>query len=142
MTVTDTSWLRECSDLVAGTPSSGVGQIVEAQRIVAEVLDSAAVYVSHTDCLHLATGSCALDGVPGGRAACELARAFAPHSDTAGEGGTARYLAALGHAPAAVYYCRKVAHPTGACWFAPPLGVLPAADDLCARVLATAHALG
>lgn len=51
---------------------------------------------------------------------------------------TQEYLDALQAAATAVYYCRRIQHPAGRCWFS-PLG--PEAD-VCGHVLAAAHAIG
>lgn len=84
---------------------------------------------------------CPLVGVEGGPAACRLATdlaALAPATNLQVSGGDlpARYLAALREAAGAVYFCRRVQHAGGACWFS----ARGPADDLCGRVLAVAHA--
>lgn len=86
---------------------------------------------------------CALDGVPGGRQACELAadlaRLVPPEAAALASGGdlARRYLRAVGDAAGAVYLCRRVEHACGQCWFSPQG---PAAD-VCGRVLAVSHRL-
>jgi hypothetical protein len=47
------------------------------------------------------------------------------------------YLEALREAADAVYYCRKVQHPAGSCWFS----VAGPEADVCGRVLALTHRL-
>lgn len=47
------------------------------------------------------------------------------------------YTDALRHAAGAVYYCRRVQHATGACWFS----VHGAEYGVCGPVLAVAHCL-
>jgi len=49
----------------------------------------------------------------------------------------AGYVSAVREAASAVYYCRTVQHPAGCCWFS----VHGPDDDLCGRVLVTAHRL-
>ena len=140
-TLSTSSWLRECDALVAGAGGSTGGPVGGAHALLVELVDAAAAYVAEHGCLHAGGGRCALDAVPGGRAACELARAFVPRPAPTHPGGaTSRYLTALAHAAASVYYCRRVAHPAGTCWFGAPLGLEPGADG-CGRVLAAAHAL-
>ena len=139
-TLSTARWLHECSTLTAGTAVPDEQPVAAAQGLVAELVEAAAGYVAERACLHGSDGRCVLDGRRGGRAACELARAFAPHVIDHRRAGTPRYLDALAHAAAAIYHCRRVAHPTGDCWFAAPLG-LPGGADGCGRVLAVAHAL-
>ena len=47
------------------------------------------------------------------------------------------YLQALRDAASAVYYCRRVSHPAGSCWFS----VTGPDADVCGRVLALTHCL-
>lgn len=82
-----------------------------------------------------------LAGVLGSHEACRLASdlaELAPPTVTATPDPVATYIRALREAVYAVYYCRRIAHAGGQCWFS------PADPDAqwCARVLALAHRLG
>jgi hypothetical protein len=86
----------------------------------------------------------ALSGTPGGAAAADLAGELArvlpcpPQPDrTAAGRPLAQYLDALRDAAQAVYYCRRVQHAAGGCWFS----IQGPRHDVCGRILVTAHLL-
>jgi hypothetical protein len=114
----------------------GTDHLVMAQTLAARLFTSAAAYLAVASCRD---GVCALGAVDGAREACALAADLAPLATTAvppvaGDPGRV-YLAALSDAAAAVYYCRRTAHPGGTCWFS---AAGPDADG-CGRVLVAAH---
>lgn len=86
----------------------------------------------------------ALRGFPGAAAAADLAGELArvlpspPGQPDLEAAPVAAYLHALGDAARAVYYCRRVQHPAGGCWFS----VQGPQHDVCGRILVTAHILG
>ena len=92
---------------------------------------------------------CALETLPGGRDACRLARELAwlpvaeagEHHRTGGKPDEValHYVSALRGASGAVFYCQRVQHLMGECWFTTP--ELPG-EGLCARTLAIADRMG
>ncbi len=89
------------------------------------------------------TQPCRLKHEYGGVAACRLALDLsrrAPATKALDLDPTVvaeRYVAALRDAAPATYFCRRVVHAGGQCWFS----VHGPADDLCGRVLAAGHGL-
>jgi hypothetical protein len=82
-------------------------------------------------------GPCRLTKHTGGTLACELATQLAasapaaarrPRPDLADP--VARYLQAVREVATAVYYCRRVQHPSGRCWFS----IQGPRAELCGRV--------
>lgn len=150
----DAEWLRQAGQLTAEPASAWpsdqlLGGEVIATRLVALAralpVPAAAVATARSrpaaDSCHCRGHDCPLAGRPGGAAACRLAvdlAAQAPDSDLripSGADVPERYLAALRDAAGAVYYCRRVLHAGGSCWFS----AAGPGDELCGRVLAVAH---
>ncbi len=148
-----TDWLGRINGLTEPTDSCADHS---ADGLVADVLTDAQVRVAH-----LAAAARALAAAPeapaataalasrtGGTAALLLADdlldalPLAPvgRGRIAGSGAALAggYVEAVREAASAVYYCRTVQHPAGCCWFS----VHGPDDDLCGRVLVTAHRLG
>jgi len=91
----------------------------------------------------------AFESIRGGRRARALAHQLAAELPLAVDPGRSRvglsgadlaatYADVVRHAAGAVYYCRRVQHATGACWFS----VHGADHDVCGQVLAVSHCLG
>jgi hypothetical protein len=142
-------WLRNAAALTIGPAvNSPIDPLTEGAATAADLASLATALhgARHDSQDGCACGSdpCHLSGGRGGADACDLAAALAasaPEGAPAPAGGSAdladRYLRALRDAAPAVYYCRRVLHPSGRCWFS--TGGPDA--DLCGRVLSLSHRL-
>lgn len=119
-------------DSAADAPLGTTDRIVAAQTLVARLATAARGFIAAGACVHAADDQ-----------ACDLAVELAalPVGTTPEPGrGDAEitYLRALRDAAGAVYYCRRVQHPGGRCWFD---AEGEDHDDLCGQVLALTHRL-
>lgn len=146
-TVSHQDWVTEVGGLTirgyAGDPRDEIG---EALADVARLRAAAAGYVASAHCAH-AQGTCGLDSAAGGREACDLAAEIAAEQPPATGGiapavAAARWLDALRDSCRAVWLCRRIAHPAGQCWFAPPDHTEQRGLDLCGHILGVTHRLG
>lgn len=129
----DTDWLRRIGGLTVEPEGQWPqDQIDAAQLLVARLVRAARPVAASR------SAAATLPPVAAGLAA-ELAAADVPDgprpaildaSDLA-----ATYLHALCSAAGAVYFCRRVEHASGRCWFSPE----GPRTDLCGRVLAAGH---
>lgn len=141
----ETGWQRMAGLVVhpdheqGGPGRRATDALVTAQTVAARLCTSAAVYLASASCRQ---DHCALGDSDTTRAACALAVELAALAPAEAPAVTAdpgqAYLGALRDAAASVYYCRRIAHPSGTCFFS---GTGPHADG-CGRVLAVAHRLG
>ena len=152
---TDAEWLRRAGRLTAEPASAWptdqlLGAEVLATRLVAlaralpvpaTAVARARAHPSEERC-GCAGPDCPLAGVSGGAEACRLALDLAERAPACSlqippaPDIPQRYLDALREAAGAVYFCRRVQHAGGRCWFS----TAGPDDDLCGRVLAAAHA--
>lgn len=129
----DTDWLRRIGALTV--EPDGVwpnDQIVAARHLVSRLVSAARPVAQSSDAAALCpTAAAALVG--------ELASAdvYTPPTAVPSDATVlaAAYLQALCAAAGAVYFCRRVEHASGRCWFS----VLGPDADLCGRVLAAGH---
>lgn len=121
-------------------------QLVAAQVRVARLAVLARAVSAHTGDTDVRS---AFEELPGGRRARTLAGDLAAELPLAvdpvrsrvvlsGADLVATYADVLRHAAGAVYYCRRVQHAVGSCWFS----VHGADHDVCGQVLAVSHCLG
>lgn len=129
----DTDWLRRIGALTVEPDGAWPhDQIVAARLLVVRLVSSARPVAASA----VATAAC-----PPAAAALapELSVADVPDlpEDTALDAGglAASYLRALCSAAGAVYFCRRVEHASGRCWFS----VRGPDADLCGRVLTAGH---
>ena len=113
----------------------GLDHLVISQDLATRLAVAARAYVDHGAC----GPSCRLAARTGSHEACELARRLAEHAPPVPRAPdpVRGYVRALRDAAHAVYYCRRVAHASGQCWFSPD----GPAQGRCRRVLAIAHRL-
>lgn len=134
----DTDWLRRMGALTVEPDGAWPhDQILAAHLLVIRLVNSARTVAASTG---------AADACPSAAATlvAELSMAELSMADVPDSGETAHrepadlaaaYLHALCDAAGAVYFCRRVEHASGRCWFSTEG---PAAD-LCGRVLAAGH---
>lgn len=130
---TDTDWLRRMGALTVEPDGEWPhDQIVAARLLVVRLVCSARP---------LAASARALASCPPRAAALAAELSVADVPDLPGDPTlspsdlAADYLRALCSAAGAVYFCRRVEHASGRCWFS----VQGPAADLCGRVLAAGH---
>jgi hypothetical protein len=140
------TWLRAAGALTIASARTAGDPLAEGAAAAADLGRTAAALVElHGDgCDH---DPCRLAGRPGGAQACDLAADLAagvPRSPLPAAGHrrgvtdpATRYLRALRESAGAVYYCRRVEHPTGRCWFS----AQGPESGLCGKVLAVSHRL-
>lgn len=141
---TTAEWLLEISGLTVGAAEGATCDIVEHGRALAlQLRSAAAVYRAIAPCGDAAClDGCPLDDVDGGHAGCRLAGRLAPPPELLAsplldrDRSVLQYRQAIRAAATAVFHCRRIAHPTGECWFADD------GADVCADVLAAAHRMG
>lgn len=132
------------SDLVAARVT--IGQL--ARRAQRHLLAHGATAAEGSACA-CGTARCMLAEVPGGPEACRLATRLAwlpvaaaghgdPRPGSRPEDVATAYLHALRGAESAIFYCQRVQHFMGECWFSTPE---VSGEDLCARTMAVAHTL-
>lgn len=143
---TDRDWVAEMHCLTVHPQHTGAGdQLGESQRAVG-ILRRAARALVMDDRLETRA---AFDAIPRGNQACVLVDELAAAMPGGESDPPVRcahpaqeyvlaYVQALRQASTAVYFCRRIQHPAGSCWFS----VHGPAHDLCGRVLSTAHRLG
>lgn len=141
-----TGWVDEMIGLTVRPDGDWpTDQLVAAQMRVARLAVLARA-VAASDDPELRT---AFESMRGGRRALALARHLAdelplavdprrPRVGLSAADLAATYADVVRHAAGAVYYCRRVQHATGACWFS----VHGADHDVCGEVLAVSHCLG
>lgn len=129
----DTDWLRRMGGLTVEPDGAWPhDQILAARLLVVRLVNSARTVAASTG---------AADACPPTAATLvgELCMADVPDGGETGRSEpadlAAAYLHALCDAAGAVYFCRRVEHASGRCWFSTEG---PAAD-LCGRVLAAGH---
>ena len=138
-------WLRRFGALTSerehGQPGDHVG---DGSRVAVRCVELARALVSRPCPRHhlpRSQGSCALGVGPSVAQACLLAADLAGGEATPVDGDANEiawsYMNALVEAAEAVYFCRRIAHPGGRCWFT-EAGANP---DVCGRVLTVAHGL-
>ncbi|HWB72018.1 MAG TPA: hypothetical protein VG452_07355 [Egibacteraceae bacterium] len=138
-------WRRRAGGLTIQPEGDWPHDQLLAARILVDRLAALARALVDQPCCAADGEGCQLDDVPGGRQACELladlARLVPPdaavHASRTGRELARRYLQAIRDASGAVYFCRRVEHACGRCWFSPEG---PGAD-VCAAVLAVSHRL-
>ena len=129
----DTDWLRRMGGLMVEPDGAWPhDQMLAARLLVVRLVHSARTVATSAE----ATAAC-----PPAAATLvgELSVADVPASGETVHGEAAdlagAYLAALCDAAGAVYFCRRVEHASGRCWFSSE----GSQADLCGRVLAAGH---
>lgn len=146
-------WVEDMIDLTVHPEDRPTDRLVDAQARVARLAVAARALAAAPQTPAV---SAAFDRVPGADRARELVPVLAGLLPLAGAPAGARsgtaattgatgaetlvadYLDALRRCCGAVYYCRRVQHVVGTCWFS----IRGPEDDVCGRVLAAAHGLG
>jgi hypothetical protein len=143
---TQSEWERQAGSLIVepdplsssyALAVEGLDHLIVSQRLVRRLAIAARAFINDQTC----DQSCELARRLGTHEACELAHnlaELAPPIVTAIPDPVLAYTQALREAAHAVYYCRRVAHASGQCWFSPPESYV----QLCGSVLAFAHRLG
>ncbi|MEX2620618.1 MAG: hypothetical protein WD250_10395 [Egibacteraceae bacterium] len=129
----DTDWLRRMGALTVEPDGAWPpDQILAARLLVIRLVNSARTVAASTG----AADACPSDAAT---LVAELSMADVPDSGETARGEpadlAAAYLHALCDAAGAVYFCRRVEHASGRCWFSTEGPVA----DLCGRVLAAGH---
>jgi hypothetical protein len=137
LVTTTADWLLDFGGLTvgAGRADAAVDVVARSRALAVDLRTAAATYVRATGCDGTCS-ACPMADVDGGRAACALATRLA--RGVRGRRAPADRAAidlqrAVRAAAAAVFHCRRHAHPTGDCWFGADAG------DVCGDVLAVAH---
>ncbi len=145
-TGTQTEWERQVGGLIvepdplsssSAWAVEGLDHLIVSQRLVKRLAIAARALVNDQAC----DQSCELARRLGTHEACDLAHdlaELAPPVITSTPDPVLAYTQALREAAHAVYYCRRVAHASGQCWFSPAGSYV----QLCGSVLALAHRLG
>lgn len=143
-----TGWVEDMIDLTVHPEDRPTDRLVDAQARVARLAVAARALAAAPQTPEV---SAAFDRVPGVERARRLVPVLAGLLPLAGGAAAARpasaagaatlvadYLDALRRCCGAVYYCRRVQHVAGTCWFS----IHGPEDDVCGRVLAATHGLG
>lgn len=140
----DRDWARRAGALTVEPDGDWpADQLMAAERLVTRLVQRARLLVAVNDCVGEGHSACLLRAVPGGHAACTLAPALArvaypsTHLPVMRDPAQA-YLRALRDAAGAVYFCRRVEHASGRCFFS----FDGPAVATCGRVLAASHGVG
>ncbi|HVM00376.1 MAG TPA: hypothetical protein VM324_13875 [Egibacteraceae bacterium] len=132
-TATETDWFRRIAALTVEPDGERPEDPVVAARLLVVRLVCTARLVASSP-----TAAAACPPVAAGLAT-ELSAADVPHLPRIGRTDArtlaADYLEALCGAAGAVYFCRRIEHASGRCWFS----VQGPGADLCGRVLAAGH---
>jgi hypothetical protein len=114
----------------------GLDHLSISQGLAARLAAAARAYVDAGAC----GPTCRLARRLGSHDACELARRLAgqaPPQAYETPDPVLSYVRALRDAAHGIYYCRRVAHASGQCWFSPD----GPADGLCRKALTIGHSL-